>query len=176
MKLSNKTQVLQDLIAPAVNACDVDLWGIEFIPQGKRSLLRIYIDREVEENAEPVINEDGEIELGRGIGVQDCVRVTQQVGAILDVHDPISGEYALEVSSPGWDRPFFQLEQMQNYIGQTVALRLIAAVENRRKFQAKLLAVDVAQELIQVEVEKQQVLEIDSNNIDKANLIFQDKV
>lgn len=176
MKLSNKTQVLQDLIAPAVNACDVDLWGIEFIPQGKRSLLRIYIDREVEENAEPVINEDGEIELGRGIGVQDCVRVTQQVGAILDVHDPISGEYALEVSSPGWDRPFFQLEQMQNYIGQTVALRLIAAVENRRKFQAKLLAVDVEKELIQVEVEKQQVLEIDSNNIDKANLIFQDKV
>ena len=176
MKLSNKTQVLQDLIAPAVNACDVNLWGIEFIPQGKRSLLRIYIDREVEANAEPVINEDGEIELGRGIGVQDCVRVTQQVGAILDVHDPISGEYALEVSSPGWDRPFFQLEQMQNYIGQTVALRLIAAVENRRKFQAKLLVVDVEQELIQVEVEKQQVLQIDSNNIDKANLIFQDKV
>ncbi len=49
---------------------------------------------------------------GRGIGVQDCVRVTQQVGAMLDVHDPISGEYSLEVSSPGWDRPFFQLEQM----------------------------------------------------------------
>ncbi|MDQ8936131.1 ribosome maturation factor RimP [Acinetobacter rudis] len=176
MKLSNKTQVLQDLIAPAVNACDVDLWGIEFIPQGKRSLLRIYIDRDVDEAAEPVINEDGEVELGRGIGVQDCVRVTQQVGAILDVHDPISGEYALEVSSPGWDRPFFQLAQMQNYVGQTVALRLIAAVENRRKFQAKLVAVDVEKELIQVEVEKQQVLEIDSNNIDKANLIFQDNV
>ena len=81
--------------------------GIEFLPQGKRSLLRIYIDRPVDENAEPVINEDGEVEQGRGIGVEDCVRVTQQVGAMLDVHDPISGEYALEVSSPGWDRPFF---------------------------------------------------------------------
>ncbi|WP_139853299.1 ribosome maturation factor RimP [Acinetobacter pullicarnis] len=174
MKLSNKTQVLQDLIAPAVNACDVELWGIDFVPQGKRSLLRIYIDRSIDANAEPVINEDGEEELGRGIGVQDCVRVTQQVGAILDVHDPISGEYALEVSSPGWDRPFFQLNQMQDYIGQQIALRLISAVENRRKFQAKLLSVDIERELIQVEVEKQQVLEIDSNNIDKANLIFQD--
>ena len=174
MKLSNKTQVLQDLIAPAVNACDVELWGIDFVPQGKRSLLRIYIDRSSDANAEPVINEDGEEELGRGIGVQDCVRVTQQVGAILDVHDPISGEYALEVSSPGWDRPFFQLNQMQDYIGQQIALRLISAVENRRKFQAKLLSVDIERELIQVEVEKQQVLEIDSNNIDKANLIFQD--
>lgn len=174
MKLSSKTQALLELIAPAVQVCDVDLWGIEFIPQGKRSLLRIYIDKEVDTNAEPIINEDGEVELGRGIGVEDCVRVTRQVGAILDVHDPISGEYALEVSSPGWDRQFFHLEQMQDYIGQKVALRLIHAVENRRKFQAILRAVDVEAEMIQVEVEKQQILDIDANNIDKANLIYQD--
>ncbi|MDM1782377.1 ribosome maturation factor RimP [Acinetobacter sp. RF15A] len=174
MKLSNKTQALQDLIAPAVEACEVNLWGIEFLPQGKRSLLRIYIDRPVEDNAEPVINEDGEVEQGRGIGVQDCVRVTQQVGAILDVHDPISGEYSLEVSSPGWDRPFFELQQMSGYIGQTVALRLISAVDNRRKFQAKLVAVNLENEMIQVEVEKQQILDIDSHNIDKANLVYQD--
>lgn len=174
MKLSNKTQALQDLIAPAVQACNVDLWGIDFQPQGKRSLLRIYIDREDAETTEPVLNEDGEVEQGRGIGVQDCVRVTQQVGAMLDVHDPISGEYALEVSSPGWDRQFFKLEQMTSYIGQQVALRLISAVENRRKFQAKLVSVDLENEMIQVEVEKEQVLEIDSHNIDKANLIYQD--
>ncbi|WP_425918522.1 ribosome maturation factor RimP [Acinetobacter sp. TSRC1-2] len=174
MKLSNKTQALQDLIAPAVQACNVELWGIEFIPQGKRSLLRIYIDKTNENNTQPVMNEDGELEQGQGIGVQDCVRVTQQVGAMLDVHDPISGEYSLEVSSPGWDRPFFQLAQMPAYIGQQIALRLISAVENRRKFQAKLIAVDLENEIIQVEVENQHVLEIDSHNIDKSNLIFQD--
>ncbi|WP_151708482.1 ribosome maturation factor RimP [Acinetobacter brisouii] len=174
MKLSNKTQALQDLIAPAVSACGVELWGIEFLPQGKRSLLRIYIDKPVDENAEPVINEDGEVERGRGIGVEDCVKVTQQVGAMLDVHDPISGEYALEVSSPGWDRPFFQLAQLPDYIGHQVALRLISAVDNRRKFQAKLVAVDLEAETIQVEVEKQQVLDIDAHNIDKANLVYQD--
>ena len=174
MKLSNKTQALQDLITPAVQACNVDLWGIEFIPQGKRSLLRIYIDKANENNTQPIMNEDGELEQGQGIGVQDCVRVTQQVGAMLDVHDPISGEYSLEVSSPGWDRPFFQLAQMPAYIGQQIALRLISAVENRRKFQAKLIAVDLENEIIQVEVENQHVLEIDSHNIDKSNLIFQD--
>ena len=95
MKLSNKSQALYDLIAPAVAACGVDLWGIEFLPQGKRSLLRIYIDKAVDENVEPILNEDGEVEQGRGIGVQDCVLVTQQVGAMLDVHYPISDEYAL---------------------------------------------------------------------------------
>ena len=174
MKLSNKSQALYDLIAPAVAACGVDLWGIEFLPQGKRSLLRIYIDKAVDENVEPILNEDGEVEQGRGIGVQDCVLVTQQVGAMLDVHDPISGEYALEVSSPGWDRPFFQLNQLPAYIGQQVALRLIAAVENRRKFQAKLPSIDLENEIIQVEVEGKHVLGIDSNNIDKATLIYQD--
>ena len=174
MKLSNKSQALYDLIAPAVAACGVDLWGIEFLPQGKRSLLRIFIDKPIDENAEPVLNEEGEVEQGRGIGVQDCVLVTQQVGAMLDVHDPISGEYALEVSSPGWDRPFFQLSQMSGYIGHQVALRLIAAVENRRKFQAKLLSVDLENEMIQVEVDARHMLEIYSNNIDKANLIYQD--
>ena len=174
MKLSNKSQALYDLIAPAVAACGVDLWGIEFLPQGKRSLLRIFIDKPIDESAEPILNEEGEVEQGRGIGVEDCVRVTQQVGAMLDVHDPISGEYALEVSSPGWDRPFFQLSQMSGYIGHQVALRLIAAVENRRKFQAKLLSVDLKNEMIQVEVDAKHMLEIDSNNIDKANLIYQD--
>lgn len=174
MKLSNKTQALQDLIAPAVRACNVDLWGIDFVPQGKRSLLRIYIDKANQNNTQPVMNEEGELVEGQGIGVQDCVRVTQQVGAMLDVHDPISGEYSLEVSSPGWDRPFFQLSQMPAYIGQQIALRLISAVDNRRKFQAKLIAVDLETEMIQVEVDNQQILEIDSHNIDKSNLIYQD--
>lgn len=63
---------------------------------------------------------------------------------------------------------------MSAYIGQQVALRLISAVDNRRKFQAKLVSVDLEQEQIQVEVEGSKVLEIDSNNIDKANLIYQD--
>lgn len=174
MKLSSKTQALHELIAPAVAACDVDLWGIEFIPQGKRSLLRIYIDKVGEENSAVQLDESGEVDTGRGIGVQDCVKVTHQVSGVLDVHDPIAGEYALEVSSPGWDRPFFTLSQMQDYIGQQVALRLISAVENRRKFQAKLVAVNLDDELIQVEVEKQQILDIDSHNIDKANLVYQD--
>ncbi|MBF7689936.1 ribosome maturation factor RimP [Acinetobacter pollinis] len=170
MKLSNKTQELQDMIAPAVAACNVHLWGIEFLPQGKRSMLRIYIDKPLTNASETGETEEN----GRGISVEDCVRVTQQVGAILDVHDPISGEFSLEVSSPGWDRPFFELSQMPAYIGQQVALRLISAVDNRRKFQAKLVAVNLDDETIQVEVEKQQVLDIDSHNIDKANLVYQD--
>ncbi len=188
MKFSAKTQALFDLIAPAVAACDVDLWGIEFLPQGKRSLLRIYIDKPDSVVANPdeapsntldsspnelqdTTGDDDNDDAGRGVGVADCVRVNHQVSGVLDVHDPISGEYALEVSSPGWDRPFFSLSQMQAYIGQTIALRLISAVENRRKMTATLL--EVTDQNITVDVEGHR-LSIDGDNIDKANLIYQD--
>lgn len=186
MKFSAKTQALYDLIAPAVSACGVELWGIEFLPQGKRSLLRIYIDKPDHQDdttaleqsvlsddtaSLPTDRADEDEDAGQGIGVQDCVQVTHQVSGVLDVHDPISGEYALEVSSPGWDRPFFSLAQMQAYINQKVALRLIAAVANRRKLTATLL--DVTEQHIVVEVEGQQ-LTIDGDNIDKANLVYED--
>lgn len=188
MKFSAKTQALYDLIAPAVAACGVELWGIEFLPQGKRSLLRIYIDKpenqddtiaaeqavvstESTDDLTSAVEEEADDDVGRGIGVQDCVQVTHQVSGVLDVHDPISGEYALEVSSPGWDRPFFSLSQMQPYTGQKIALRLIGAVANRRKMTATLL--EVTDQDIVVELEDQR-LTIDGDNIDKANLVYED--
>jgi len=179
MKQSPKTQSLQALIAPAVAACGVELWGIEFLPQGRRSLLRIYIDRSdsAPNSAEQpiaLLADDAEPDelIGKGVGVQDCVNVTHQVSGILDLHDPIADEYALEVSSPGWDRPFFMLSQMSAYVGQTVALRLISPVANRRKLNAVLD--DVRDDGIRVTFEGQ-VLDIDADNIDKANLIYQDQ-
>lgn len=181
MKQSPKTQSLQALIAPAVAACGVDLWGIEFVPQGRRSLLRIYIDRpegsvavSSDQSTDlPADDESSSDELiGKGVGVQDCVNVTHQVSGVLDLHDPIADEYALEVSSPGWDRPFFVLSQMSGYVGQTVALRLISPVANRRKLNGMLDA--VRDDGLTLTFEGQ-VLNIDADNIDKANLIYQDQ-
>ncbi len=197
MKLSQKTQTLFDLIQPAVAVCGVDLWGLEFLPQGKRSLLRIYIDRPDttgekpalpagfsvpasnpdQADVEPVedLNDadqdfDGETsDVGRGIGVEDCVKVTHQVNGVLDVHDPISGEYVLEVSSPGWDRPFFTLNQMHAYVGQTIHFRLIAPVANRRKLTGQLVSIE--NDVLTVTLDGANVI-IDADNIDKANLVY----
>jgi len=197
MKLSQKTQTLFDLIQPAVAVCGVDLWGLEFLPQGKRSLLRIYIDRPDTTGEKPTLpagfsvpasnpdqaeiepvedlndadqDFDGETsDVGRGIGVEDCVKVTHQVNGVLDVHDPISGEYVLEVSSPGWDRPFFTLDQMRAYVGQTVHLRLIAPVANRRKLTGLLVSIE--NDILTVTLDGANVI-IDADNIDKANLVY----
>ena len=79
---------LRKLIEPAVTALGFELVGVEFI-HGKRSLLRVYIDHE------------------DGIGVDDCKSVSYQVSGLLDVEDPIRGQYTLEVSYLGYDKEIF---------------------------------------------------------------------
>lgn len=165
MKLSTKVSELTQLIEPAVLACDVCLWGIEFMPQGRKSLLRIYIE---------VLPQDKE--QGKHITIEDCTAVNHQVSGVLEVHDPIAGEYVLEVSSPGFDRPIFSREQLMSYVGQTVNLRLINAIGQgdgkRRKVQG--LMVDATDKSVKICTNDQLEFEILFDNIDKANLIYQD--
>lgn len=168
MKLSTKVAELSEIIEPAVTACDVSLWGVEFVPQGRKSLLRIYIEALPEDKAN-----------GRQVTIEDCAAVTHQVGGVLDLHDPIAGEYMLEVSSPGLDRSFFFAEQFNDYMGEIVHLRLINAVGNgkdkRRKLTGKLLSMDDKTLTLELEqaLDDTKNLTVLLDNIDKANLIYQ---
>ena len=166
MKLSTKVAELTNIIAPAVAACDVALWGVEFAPQGNRSLLRIYIEALPEELAQD-----------KHVTIEDCAAVNHQVSGVLEVHDPIAGEYILEVSSPGFDRAFFSDEQMLDYVGQTVSLRLIQAIgegdKKRRKVTGKLDSMNTTSLALTVADGEQYNIAL--NNIDKANLIYEDE-
>lgn len=168
MKLSTKVAELSEIIEPAVTACDVSLWGIEFLPQGRKSLLRIYIEALPADKAN-----------GKQVTIEDCTAVTHQVGGILEVHDPIAGEYMLEVSSPGLDRSFFFAEQFGDYMGEKLHLRLIHAVGNgkdkRRKLTGKLVAMDDKTLTLELEdmLDNSKQVAVLLDNIDKANLIYQ---
>ena len=83
-------KTLRRMLAAVVEAMGYELVGVEFHPGHENALLRIYIDSE------------------NGIGLDDCQRVSHQVNGVLDVEDPITGRYTLEVSSPGLDRPLFE--------------------------------------------------------------------
>ncbi len=91
--MASKEQQIQQMLEPTVEALGFDLWGVEYLSQGRHSVLRVYIEHE------------------KGISVDDCAAVSEQVSGVLDVEDPITGEYTLEVSSPGMDRLLFKLEQ-----------------------------------------------------------------
>jgi len=122
--VSSKTEQIQQLLEPTVEALGFELWGVEYVSQGRHSVLRLFIDSE------------------NGIGVEDCAAVSEQVSGVLDVEDPISGEYTLEVSSPGMDRLLFKLEQYRAYIGEELDLRLRSPFEGRRKFRGILKGIE----------------------------------
>ena len=143
---------LQAIIESAVTALGFELIGIEHLSQGRHSLLRIYIDHE------------------DGIDVEDCAEVSRQVSAVLDVEDPIKGEYTLEVSSPGLDRPLFTEAHYQRYSGSLAEIRLRAPLEGRRKFRGRLQGVSDGKVLIEVDGVEYAV---PLDGIEKANLIHE---
>ncbi|MDO9105011.1 MAG: ribosome maturation factor RimP [Methylovulum sp.] len=115
---------LINLIEPVVEGLGYECVGIDYNPHPKHGLLRIYIDSE------------------NGILVEDCSKVSHQISGILDVEDPIPGNYQLEVSSPGEDRPFFKISQFERYIGSTVTVTLFMPVAGRRKIKGLIEKVD----------------------------------
>lgn len=117
MAVSKKVESLIAMLAPAVEAVGFELWGLEFFQQGRHSVVRLYIDGP------------------EGVGVDDCAAVSHQVSGVLDVEDPITGEYTLEVSSPGWDRPLFTLSHFARFVGSEVSVRLASPLNGRRKYK-----------------------------------------
>lgn len=138
------------MLRPAVEEVGKELLGIEYVSAGNNSILRIFIDHE------------------NGIDVDDCAEVSRQVGAILDVEDPISSEYSLEVSSPGLDRPLFDLPHFQEVIGETINVKISMPLNGRRKFKGTLVAIENDTLIVTVDGEDYELI---FSNIDKANLV-----
>ena len=153
--MSTKSEQLQQLLEPVVTALGCELWGIDVLPQGKQSLLRIFIDKK------------------DGIGVEDCERVSRQVSSLMDVEDPISGEYTLEVSSPGSDRPLYTMAQFEAFIGEDISVKLRFPYEGRRNFKGRLKGIEskgVEENDVVVEVDSHEYL-FPFDSVEKANVI-----
>jgi ribosome maturation factor RimP len=116
-------QDLKVLLEPAVTALGFEVWGVEYVVRGRHRLLRVYIDGP------------------NGITVDDCAAVSHQISGVLDVEDPIPGEYTLEVSSPGLDRVLFEPEHYERYVGGLIVIRTQAAVSGRRRFRGRVQSV-----------------------------------
>ena len=141
---------LVNLLEPIVEGLGYECVGIEYNPHPQHGMLRVYIDSE------------------NGILVEDCSKVSHQISGVLDVEDPIQGNYQLEVSSPGADRPFFKLSQFQSYVGGTVAVSLFSPVEKRKKITGRIQAVEGDDILLQ---EDEQIFRIPFQAISKARLV-----
>lgn len=144
-----QTQI-EEYIRPVLEDMGYELWGCQYLTQGRRTLLRIYIDSP------------------EGIGIQDCEQASLRISSILDVEDPIAGDYSLEISSPGIPRPLFYAEQYQRYLGCEVEIKLTRAFEGRKKYTGCIAMADTDNLVLTVEEEK---LTFPFSSIAKANLI-----
>lgn len=141
---------LWELLEPVVSGMGYDLIEIEYQPSAKHGVLRLYID------------------LPGGIQLDDCTEVSRQVSAVLDVDDPIPGQYNLEVSSPGMDRPLRKAKDFTRFAGEIARIRMHAAIGGQRNFKGRITSAD--DETLQMECENGPV-SLPMASIDKARLV-----
>ena len=121
--MSEVREKLQVLLEPVVKALGYELFGVEFQRRRGNDLVRLYIDKE------------------SGINLDDCQRVSHQVSGVLEVEDLLPGHYTLEVSSPGLDRPLFEVAHYQRFAGEQVTIQLYEPLNGRRKLNGLLRGV-----------------------------------
>jgi ribosome maturation factor RimP len=116
-------QQLIALLEPPLRSMGYELVDLD-LRLGGGGLLRVYIDA-----------------VG-GITVDDCEDVSRQIGALLDVEDPLPGSYTLEVSSPGLDRRLRTVEHFERFMNEEVRIQLTRPQDGRRRFRGRLCGID----------------------------------
>lgn len=154
--MTDKADEIAALLAPTVASMGLELLGIDYLPAPGGAVLRLYID---------VPQLEAET---RNVGIEDCEAVSREVSAQLDVEDPISGNYTLEVSSPGVDRPLFGAAQFARFIGETAKVTLKLPQDGRRRLQGQILSVDGQQIVFDVDGS---AFAVDAANVEKAKLV-----
>jgi ribosome maturation factor RimP len=152
--MSSRQNEITALLAPIVASLQLELQGVEFVPSGGHALLRLYID------AMP--------DAQRPVTIEDCEAVSREVSATLDVNDPISTAYTLEVSSPGIDRLLFTPAQFARYLGETARVTLQLPLDGRRRLHCRIERVDGDSIVLVVDGKECAVAH---QNIDKARLV-----
>jgi len=126
---------LRKLLEPGIERLGYELSDLEVRLGGRSGVLRVFIDHP------------------QGIGLDDCEKVSLAVSALLDVEDPLPGQYNLEVSSPGLDRKLTKVEHFQRFAGETVKVQMRFPIAGRKRFRGTLVSSD--EENIVVEVDGQ---------------------
>lgn len=164
--MTDKAAEISRMLAPTVASLGVELLGIEYLPAPGGALVRLYIDVPADEVASAQA-ESGD-ELPRAVSIEDCEAVSREVSAQLDVEDPISGNYTLEVSSPGLDRPLFTPEHFSRFLGETAKVTLRLPQDGRRRLSGVITR--VGDDGVSFLLDGSEFV-VAADNIDKARLV-----
>jgi ribosome maturation factor RimP len=179
MEQSDRVTAIARHAAPLAAVLGIAVWGIE-IAGGVRPVARLYV-----EAPSPVPEDRNEAVLGgAGVDIEQCAELSRRLGLALEVDDLFPGAWTLEVSSPGFARPFFQVSQLPPYVGREIELTLAAPLAGwpgRKNFRGVLCAVDGEQATLRLDASRRlpddpDLVDVPWNCVRKAHLvhIFED--
>jgi len=148
------TRQVTDMVEPLLDEMGFELVDVEYLSKYGRWVLRLYVDKE------------------GGVTIDDCARVSRDIGDLIDVKDVIDHEYVLEVSSPGLNRPLKKETDLIRAIGKKIKVRMGAPVEGRRNFTGYLKNVEGGTLYLELE---NKVVGLPWPGVDKANLVYEFK-
>ena len=149
---------LEAIIAPTVESMGFELVRV-MLTGGRRPTLQVMAERAD----------------GSGMNVDDCADISRTISAVLYVEDPIAGEYTLEVSSPGIDRPLTRLKDFRSYAGFEARVDMVAPIDGRKRFNGRLIGVDDADRvLVETEPGVRQALPFEG--MARAKLVLTDEL
>ena len=114
----------KNIIEPVINRNNCLLWGIEILRGKKKNTLRVFIDS------------------NNNVDINDCESISRDLNYEPQIDLNLGEDYILEVSTPGIDRKFFDIKQLNDYVGQELDIKTKSIYEGRRKFIGKLIESD----------------------------------
>lgn len=143
-----------EIIEPVIAALGFELVHVEIAGGRQGMILRVLVDKP------------------GGVTVDDCARVSERIGVVLDVEDPIPHRYVLEVCSPGIERGLYRRSDYQRFAGRVVRIETWEPLEGRRHFVGELLGIEGDEVTVRERELKREVV-IPYPKIRKAHLAFE---
>ena len=112
---------IEKIVEPVIKRHDCFLWGLEILRGRKRPTLRIYIESD------------------SGANIDDCESISKDLNYEIDLDSSFGDDYVLEVSTPGISRKFFKQNQLEQYIGEELKIKLREPLEGIKNIEGFLL-------------------------------------
>jgi ribosome maturation factor RimP len=149
--ISQAVKKVSALIEPILDEMEIELVDIEYLSEQGRWILRIYVDKQ------------------GGITLDDCARVSLEIGDLIDVKDIFSHGYVLEVSSPGLNRRLKKKKDFVRAVGKNIKIKMVVPIAGRRNFKGNLKSFQDG--VLRLTVKDESVL-LPYRDIEKANLVY----
>lgn len=154
--MANIEEKVESLISKTIEDLGYELYDVIYEKEAQDYYLRIFIDTP------------------EGISLDDCEKVNDAIGSMLDEANYIKEQYFLEVSSPGIERVLRKEKHLQSSIGKEIVCNLFKPVEKRKQIEGILQKFNKDSLILKVHLEdKEEIIEIDRKNIAKMKLKYQ---